>query len=760
MRFLKNLAIVFALLAASNCYAEVVNKIIVEGTQRVEQDTVKAYLDVLPGVNFNQEQIDSSLKKLYGSNLFYKVDIFTKGNTLFVKVQENPKINLVVFEGNSKVKTKDLEAEISTKPRSIYTKARVQDDVNKIIDLYNKNGRYSVKVIPQIIELPQNRVDLIFKIEEGPQAKIEKIIFVGNKAFSERRLRSEISSRETHWYMFLSSSDQYNPSRIEYDRELLTRFYQSKGYAEFKIISVITTVSEDKKSFYITYTIDEGEKYYLQKVDLVSHLKSENIDLNELKKDIYVKSGEVFNIKLIEKSIDKMIKDVNDLGFAFVDIYPDMMINEKNKTIDLTFTIGESRRVYINKINITGNVRTSDKVIRREFRLAEGDPYNATKIQRSDTRINNLDYFEPTKIDTERTSEPDKVNLNLNVQEKSTASISLAGGYSTSDGPVGKLGFTENNLFGNGQILDTMVAKSKDRLDFDLGFTEPYLFDRTLSGGFDLYSHNTDRNDSQYRYYDQSVNGGSLRILYSITEYLKHSLYYRLSFTDIDNVSSSASSWVQNQAGRHVTSLIGQGFIYDKRDSASTPTEGYFIGFNQEYAGVGGNTYFLRHTAKARYYYPVKDDDVILAFGIEGGNIVGLRGQEINLSNRFFLGGSGSIRGFDFNGVGPRTKNTLEPVGGQTYYDGTVELKFPLGFGKDVGVFGATFIDAGSLFGADVPSDQTANVWDDKKIRSSYGVGIGLITPMGPIRVNYSIPMSKESYDQTKYFDIEFKTSL
>lgn len=760
MNFIRILTVLLAVFIAANSFAEVVNKIVIEGTERVEDETVKAYLDILPGVNFTHDQVDTSLKKLYGSNLFYKVNLDIKGNILYVKLIENPKINLVVFEGNSKVKTKDLEAEISIKPRSIYTKARVQEDVNKIIDLYAKNGRYSAKVIPQIIELPQNRVDLIFKIEEGPQAKIEKILFVGHKAFSERRLRSEISSRETHWYLFLSSSDQYNPSRIEYDRELLTRFYQSKGYADFKIISVITTVSEDKKSFYITYTIDEGEKFTFGKVDLVSQLKSESLNIDELKKQILTKTDDVYNIKLIEKTVDSIIKEINDLGYAFVDVYPDIILDEANKKVDITYTIGESRRVYINKINITGNVRTADKVIRREFRLAEGDPYNATKIQRSDTRVNNLDYFEPAKIDTARTEDPDKVDLNLNVQEKSTANISLAGGYSTSDGPVGKIGFTENNLFGNGQQLETMVAKSRNRLDFDLGFTEPYLLDRQLSGGFDLFSHNTQRNDNQYRYYDQKVNGGALRAMYSVTEYLKHSVYYRLSFTDIDNVSGAASSWIQSQAGKHVSSLIGQGLLYDKRDNAMSPTEGYMLGVNQEYSGVGGNTYFIRHTAKARYYYPVMDDDVILAFGIEGGNITGLKGQDVNLSNRFFLGGSGSIRGFDFNGVGPRTKDTKEPVGGETFYNGTAELKFPLGFGKDLGVFGATFMDVGSLFGADVPSDQTNNVWDTKKIRSSYGIGVGLITPMGPIRVNYSVPMSKESFDQTKYFDIEFKTSL
>jgi outer membrane protein insertion porin family len=755
-KFILVLTVLFSLSA----YGQVVTNIVIEGTKRVEDDTIKSYIDITPGINFTQDQLDSSIKKLYASNLFQRVNISVTGDRLYIKVMENPKLNLVVFEGNSKVKTKDLEAEISLKPRAIYTKAKVQDDVNRIIDLYNKNGRFSAKVIPQIIALPQNRVDLIFKIEEGPMAKIEKIIFVGHKAFSDNKLQSELSSKETRWYLFLSSSDQFNPSRIEYDRELLTRFYQSRGYADFKIISVITNVSEKKERFYITYTIDEGSKYRFGEIKLESKLRSTSLDLNKLKSTITTNKNAIYDVRKVEKSIDNMIKQINDQGYAFVDINPEVVLDEEKKLVNIIYHIGESKRVYIDKINIKGNVRTSDKVIRREFRLAEGDPYNATKIQRSEKRVNNLDFFEPTNIDTSRTEESDKVDLNIALQEKSTASLSFAGGYSTSDGPIGKVGFNESNLFGNGQDLDLSFARSRNRLDIDLGFTEPYMFDRPISGGFDLFSHNTERNDRQYRYFDMKTNGGVLRSSYAITEDLRHSVYYRLAVTSIDNISSSASTWIQDQNGKRTSSLIGHGLAYDKRDSAITPTEGYLLGVNQDFSGVGGNTYFLRHTAKARYYYPVMNDDVILVFAAEAGNIKGLRDQRVSIADRFFLGGSGSVRGFDFNGVGPRTKDTNEPIGGETFYSGTTELKFPLGFGKELGVFGATFIDVGSLFGADVSVDQQGNIWDSKKMRSSYGAGVGIITPMGPIRVNYSIPMSKTNFDQTKNFDIEFKTSF
>lgn len=752
--------LILTILFSFSAYGQVINNIVITGVERVEDDTIKSYLDIVPGVDFTSEQLDSSLKKLYASNLFQRVNFTITGNTLNIKVVENPKINLVVFEGNSKVKTKDLEAEIALKPRSIYTKAKVQEDVNRIIDLYNKNGRFSAKVIPQIIALPQNRVDLVFKIEEGPMAKIEKIVFIGNKAFSTRDLLSEISSKETHWYLFLTSSDQFNPSRIEYDRELLTRFYQSKGYADFKIISVVTNVSETKEKFYITYTIDEGIKYRFGEVKLESRLKAESINLNELKESIVTKTDDVYDIRKVEKSINSMIKQINDKGFAFVDIAPMITLDEEKALVNISYNIGESRRVYINEINIKGNVRTADKVIRREFRLSEGDPYNSTKITRSEKNINNLDFFEPTNITTSRTEDADRVDLNIKVQEKSTASLTFAGGYSTGDGPIGKVGFNEANLFGNGQNLNLGFAKSNNRVEVDLGFTEPYMFGKPISGGFDLFSHETSSNSSQYRNYNQVTRGGALRSGYAVTENLRHNVYYRLAFTDINNISDSASTWVKDQEGKNISSLIGHGLIYDRRDSAITPTEGYVVSANQDYSGVGGDTYFIRHTAKFRYYYPVINDNVILVFATDAGNITGLRDQNVKIGNKFFMGGSGSVRGFEFNGIGPRTKDTNEPVGGDTFYSGTLELKFPLGFGKELGIFGATFIDAGSLFGPDVPVDQQSNIWDSNKVRSSYGAGIGLVTPMGPIRVNYAVPMTKTDFDKTQNFDIEFKTTF
>lgn len=738
--------------------AEIIHSIIVQGNERIEEETIKSYLDITPGVNFTNENLDDSIKQLYSSNLFQKVDIYTQGDKLYIKVVENPKLNLVVFEGNSKVKTKDLESEISLKPRGIYTKAKVQEDVNRIIDLYNKNGRFSAKVTPQIITLPQNRVNLIYKIEEGPIAKIGKIVFVGNKAYSDNTLRTELSSKETRWYYFLSSSDQFNPSRLEYDRELLTRFYHSRGYADFKIISIITNISDNKERFYITVTLDEGEKYKFGKVNLESQLQTTSISLKDLQKEIVTKSKDIYDIRKIEKSVDQMIKKINDQGFAFVDIDPHVHLDTEKRLVNITYYISESRKVYINKINIKGNVRTIDKVIRREFRLSEGDPYNATKISRSEKRINDLDYFEPTNIETERTDQPDKVNLNVEVQEKSTASLNFAGGYDTANGPIGKIGFNETNLLGKGQFLSLGLAKARKTLDLSLSFTEPYLFDRPLSGGFDLFSSSTERNDNQYRNYDRKVQGVVLRSGYNLTENLSHTVHYDLSFSDISNISSGASSYLLDQQGKRTTSLIGHGLIYDRRNKINNPTEGYLLGANQDFAGLGGTSKFLRHTVTGRYFYPIINEDVVLMIGGDAGHIQALQGKTVNISDRFFIGGPESLRGFDSYGVGPRAKDQDSSLGGNIYYTGTTEIKFPLGIAKELGLFGSAFLDVGSLYKID--NEDSSKVWDSKKLRSSYGFGMGFTTPMGPIRIHYAIPIRKTSFDKPKYFDISFRTDF
>ena len=748
---MKRLFVLIVILLSFDCFAQIVDKIVIAGNERVEDDTIKSYLEITPGVDFSKDNLDAAIKRLYASNLFQKININIKGNVLYVNVTENPKLNLVVFEGNSKIKTKELEAEIALKPRGIYTKSRVQEDVNRIIELYRKSGRFSVKVIPQIIVLPQNRVDLVYKITEGPEAKIGKITFVGNNAFSDDTLSAELSSKQTRWYLFLSSSDKFNPNRIEYDRELLTRFYQSRGYADFKIISVITNVSEKKDRFYITYTIDEGSKFKFGKIDLDSRLKTARINLDQLKQDIVTKTNKIYDIRQVEKSIDKMTQKINDEGFAFVEIVPTIDLDENKKLVNITYHIGESKRIYINKINITGNVRTEDKVIRREFRLAEGDPYNSTRIQRSETRINNLDYFEPVTIETARTDQFDKVDLNLKVQEKSTSDVSLAAGFSTSDGPIGKIGFREANLLGTGKQVTMGYAQTKDRVDVDFGYTDPYFLGRPLAAGFDVFVGKMSSDRAQYRLYSENRIGTTLRAGYDITENLGQGLYY---------VSSNATPFVKSQAGVHNLSAVGYSLAYDRRDSSVNPTEGYFINGGQEYAGVGGNTYYIKQSVGGKYYYPVWRDDVILALSVNGGYIKGLKGQNVGLLDRFYMGGSGTVRGFEPNGIGPRAQTTLEALGGTTTYGGSAEVKFPLGFGKEMGLFGAGFLDAGTLYNADIPVAPNQNIWDSKMLRSSYGVGIGFKSPMGPIRLNYALPIRKASFDQTKSFDIEFRTNF
>ena len=480
--------------------------------------------------------------------------------------------------------------------------------------------------------------------------------------------------------------------------------------------------------------------------------------MSDLKSQITTKETDTYDVRKVEKSTDLLIKQINDQGYAFVDVDPEVWMDQEKKLVNITYFISESRRVYINKINIKGNVRTADKVIRREFRLAEGDPYNATKITRSDQRINNLDFFEKTNIETARTDVADKVDLNLNVQEKSTASMNISGGYSTNDGPLAKIGFSEPNLLGNGQELDVAFMKSENRFNTDLSFTEPYLLDMPLSGGIDLYTRNADRDKTRHQNYDQESKGIVFRVGYELTEYLRHQIHYDLSHRKISNVSKDASKNLQDQVGERNNSMIGQSLIYNRLDSNISPTQGYFISVNQDYAGLGGSTKFIRHTIKSKYYYPIMNDDFILMFGAEGGIVNGLDGKKVMIDDRFLLGGGGSLRGFDYAGVGPRNKKDNDALGGNRYYSGTSELKFPLGFGKEMGLFGAVFVDVGNLYKVDVAEKN--EIWDTNKLRSSYGFGIGFSSPMGPIRLHYAETMHKESYDEKRHFDITFSTAF
>ena len=726
----------------------VINNVDVRGNQRVEAQTVKSYLDIRTGQNYTQGEINTALKRLFETGFFSDVTIDRNNGTLIVNVVENPIVNKVVFEGNDQIDDKDLESEVVLRPRSIYTRTQVQSDVKRVLDLYRSNGRYSATVTPQVITLEQNRVNLVYEIAEGPVTSIKKVSFIGNENFSDDSLRDVIRSEEHRWYRFFSSDDKYDPDRLLYDQELLRRYYVSNGYADFQVKSAITELTPDKQGFYLTFTVEEGDRYNFGKVNIDNRLAGVNTD--NLQEVVQTGEGSRFNAKKIEGTIDEMLQVLGDQGFAFVDVSPELDRDPHRDIIDLTYKISEGPRVYVERININGNVRTLDKVVRREFRLAEGDAYNTSKLRRSEQRINNLGYFEDVKISEKRGSDDDKIVIDADVAERSTGELTFGVGFSTVDGALADVGVREKNLLGRGQDLRVRAMIAAERQQIDLGFTEPYFLGRDLAAGFDVFRIQQDlRQESSF---DRETNGFTLRMNYSLSERLRHSVNYTLRENTVSNVQPFASRFVLDHEGTTVTSSVGHSLIYDSRNNRFDPTEGWYLRASQEYAGLGGDSDFLRHEARAEYFYPVAPKWTVQLLGL-GGHILGI-GEDVRIQDRFFIGGR-EIRGFNNAGVGPRDSITRDALGGNIYYAGTAELRFPLGLPDEMGFTGAVFTDFGSLWDVD---DTGFEVLDNADMRVASGVGLAWTSPFGPIRIDFAKAIVKQDEDEEESIRFNFGT--
>lgn len=721
----------------------------VSGTQRIEPSAVENYLSITPGETVTRADISESLKTLYATGFFSDVTIEPKGSRLLVTVVENPSVNEVRFEGNDRISKEDLEKEIGLKSRSVYTRNKVQADLKRLLEVYRRNGRYTAEITPKIVPLDQNRVDLIYEIVEGPEAKIRHITFIGNETFSTSTLERVLASEEEAWWRFLTSTDTYDPERLAYDEELLRRFYQEQGYADFKVTSSIAELSSNKDAFYLTFTLKEGPQYTIGKVDVTSPMVgAKSLDYSEA---VITKSGELYNSADIETSIDNLIQKLGDSGFAFVDIEPKTIRRTNGENvIDLDYNVKQGPRVYIERINITGNMRTLDEVIRREFRLAEGDAYSSTKLKRSEQRLNNLGYFEKVTVSTRAGASPDKTVVDVDVLEKSTGEITFGAGFSTTDGALADFGVRERNFLGRGQDMRFRVMFAQRRQQYDIGFTEPYFLGRELEAGFDIYR--TVQNFSQNSTFDREADGVVLRTGYNLSERLKHTLRYGFEKSDISNVDPLASIYIRAQEGQNITSYVGQSFIYDNRDNRYMPNSGLFWRVNQDLAGLGGDDRFIRHEFQTEYYIPVAKQWTTVLAG-SAGNITGI-GEDVRINQRFFIG-SKEIRGFDNAGIGPRDLLTRDALGGNSYYTASAEMRFPLGLPDDLGVTGAAFVDAGSLFDLDLTGP---NIGDDGAPRVSGGVGVAWSSPFGPIRLDFAQAFVKQDYDETELVRFSFGT--
>lgn len=739
-------AAMFAPTAGAQGLDNRLREIRVEGAQRIEADTVRSYMGMRAGDQITAGALDKSLKALFATGLFADVNLRQDRRDVIVRVVENPIINRIAFEGNKRISNEILSDEVKLRPRVVFTRARVQTDTQRVMDVYRRSGRFSATVVPKVIQLPQNRVDLIFEITEGDLTEIRKIAFVGNKHFDDGDLREVIQTRETAWYRFLSSDDTYDPDRLTFDRELLRRHYLANGYADFRVISGVAELTPDSSAFFVTFTVDEGERYKFGKIDITTALK--DLDVAKLREEQSIETGDWYNADEVEGLIGKLTDAVGVLGYAFVDIRPRVRRDRKTRNIDVTFVIQEGPRVFVELVKISGNVRTLDEVIRREVLLVEGDAFNTSKLRRTRQRIRNLGFFERVEIENKAGSARDKTIVDVSVKERSTGEISFGAGFSSASGVLGDASIRERNLLGRGQDLRLGVQIGERQQQIDLSFTEPYFLDKNLSAGFDVFR--TSRDLQTESSFDRETFGFALRTGYRITDPLSQTWRYTLREDKITDIASDASLAIQEQEGDFITSSVGQSLLYDKRDNRLDPTEGYFIELKNTVAGLGGDSNYLRNELSGGTFYQIYDKWIV-NLGAGAGYIVGL-GDDIRIIDRFFLGGK-TLRGFEDSGVGPRDIATRDSIGGNWFYRTTLGMTFPLGLPNEFGVRGRVFTDAGSIGEND---SAFSTVTDTASIRMSIGTGILWDSPFGPVNIDFAKALLKEDFDETELIRFSF----
>jgi outer membrane protein insertion porin family len=727
----------------------------VEGSQRIEPATVLSYTKLRVGIPYTPETLDQALKDLQASDLFADYSIAgVETGDIVVRIRENPIINRVIFEGNKALKTDKIQKEVKLAPRQIFTRIAVRQDVARIIELYRRQGRFAAVVNPKMVNLDQNRVDVVFEITEGPKSKVRQINIIGNEVFDDDKLRGEMVTKQSRWFRLLSSNTSYDQDRLNYDQQKLRQFYLTQGYADFRITSAVAELTPDKRDFIITYVVEEGKRYKFGDVTVDSEIR--DFDNKKLASTLPVKKGDWYNAKLVEDSVDQLSEAAGLFGYAFTDVSPDFQKDSDTLTMGLNFHIGQAQRTYVERININGNTQTQDKVVRREIRLAEGDAFNSFQIKRSQDRINSLGYFQD-KMEIKQVpgSAPDRIILETNLEEKSTGQLQLSVGYSSLEHAIIQANITQANFRGKGQELRAGVNYSSYSKSVNLGFTEPYLFDKNVALAFDIFRQDlnqfnyvgTDRQTT----YSQTRTGFQVRAGVPLTEYYSFSARYGLSYdqvgldksiyyTDLNNDGVRgntagdtcdnlvAGRYLCESIGNRLTSSVGYSIIYDSLNSRLRPTRGTRYSFSQDFAGLGGDVRYIRTTVNGAKYWGIGGGFVFSLVG-EGGYIHSLeksRGPGIDpvrITDRFYLG-SPQFRGFDIRGVGPRVlrqtytsdangmqvlvtdrdQTVDDALGGKAYYLGRAELEIPLGSGaRELGLRPSIYAQIGSLFGITRP---------------------------------------------------------
>ena len=721
----------------------------VTGNRRVAEGTVLSYLPVQIGDVVSQGGLSQSLERLYATNLFKDIKLDIDGSVLTVTIVENPIINRVNIEGNDVITDERLLEVIDVQPRRVYNRQVALDAAAKLLDVYRAGGRFAAVVEPKIIELDENRVDLVFEVDEGPLIKINSIVFSGNQNFSDRALSQAIVSREKRWWAFLTPNDKYDEGRLDYDVRLLRQYYLSRGYADINVSRARGGLLPDRSGFAITFLIDEGVRYKVNNINMTSEI--ENIDLDSLKSLMAFGNDNWYDVRRLEQGLLDISNQLGAFGYAFVDVTPEIKTDPATGMLDIAVNIGQSRRNFVERIEFVDNTRTLDSVIRREFELVEGDAFNQLKLDRSVRNVRNLGYFSKVDVQNIRGSSADQTITRVTVEEQSTGDFSIGVGYSSLDKTSLTLGINERNFLGTGRRASASISTSDTQTDFVFGLTQPYLFGRDLTGSIDVFKTKSSANNTS-----TNRTGFDLGARFNAANDVYHRVTYGISTSKITNTATSATS-VTGEIGKSLLkSAVSYTIGKDTRDNRFDPTEGFFTEISETLSGVGGDVNFLRSNFRGGYYKPYLFKSLV--FGVKGrlGHISGL-GDDVTQSERFFLGGR-DVRGFDSNGIGPRDTGSGGAVGGNNIYSGTVEIVSNLGVTKDAGLRWTVFSDFGSVWATDFPSGVTKP--DEQAMRSSLGFGILWNTVIGPLSFYWAKPLAEQSHDNTKTFQFSIGTRL
>lgn len=761
------------LMSVSAAEAAVVSRIEVRGNSRIDADTVRNQIGIKPGRAFSSADVDNAVKTLFATGMFSDVRINQVGSSLVVTVSEYQIVNQVMFQGNKKVKDAQLSGAVQLKPRSPYSQAAADADIEAIKDAYRRVGREDAAVTSQVVDLGNNRVNVIFNVVEGGRTKIAAVNFVGNQAFSSRRLADVVNTKRSNFMSFLLRDDVYSDDKLRADEELLRRFYYNRGYADFQVVSSFGELDEATNQYTVTITVDEGPRYTFGDVTVDSSIGE--IDPNSLQSLVQTRSGAVYSAKAVEDTLIALTERVAERGYAFAQVTPRGDRNFENRTISVVYTVDQGAKAYIERIEIRGNSRTRDYVIRREFDLSEGDAFNQVLVQRAKKRIEALDYFERVEISTAPGSEPDQVVLVLDVVEKSTGEFSIGAGYSTGgDTPGASVqgSVTERNFLGRGQYIRLSAGGGKDSRDFMVSFTEPYFLGRRIAAGFDIF-----KSTREYKRYDSEVTGATVRFGLPITENITTQLAYNYSqekYKYNKGCLDANGNYIPNGTtgscelpgaiqsavndGTWVKSSVSANLVYNTIDDMKNPHYGIFANVGTEVAGVGGDAKFVKFTARGSIYHTLSEEmDIVGLVTAGAGHVESYGSKELRVFDHF-KSNDRIIRGFDYNGIGPYDTGASNDghLGGTTYFHASAEAQFPLpAIPESFGLRGAVFADAATLYGNKTTASLAS---EDMKWRASVGVGLMWASPFGPLRIDYAVPVAKESTDKVQEFNFGMST--